>query len=203
MKSTKPKWFDIVTVNYLKFSTVTVYPIRFESLWQQVHMYYQSFWKTKSSAQSNHWPSGLTVVVSLLSKSRLGLPSLTQLYAKSKKYILTLLEDWRGLAKYCWRRIILEPPGIWKIIKFICLYPQEQHAFNTHDYGRYRNLPDSKVHGANMGPIWGRHDPGGPHVGPMLAPCTLLSGLNQECVISLTQIIPYAHVYRYLWINCN
>ena len=23
------------------------------------------------------------------------------------------------------------------------------------------------VHGANMGPIWGRQDPGGPHVGPM------------------------------------
>ena len=27
-------------------------------------------------------------------------------------------------------------------------------------------FPDSKVHGANMGPIWGRQDPGG----PMLAP---------------------------------
>ena len=27
--------------------------------------------------------------------------------------------------------------------------------------------PDSKVHGANMGPILGRQDPGGPHVGPM------------------------------------
>ena len=27
--------------------------------------------------------------------------------------------------------------------------------------------PDSKVHGANMGPIWGRQDPGGVHVGPM------------------------------------
>ena len=27
--------------------------------------------------------------------------------------------------------------------------------------------PDSKVHGANMGPIWGRQDPGGPHVVPM------------------------------------
>ena len=25
--------------------------------------------------------------------------------------------------------------------------------------------PDSKVHGANMGPTWGRQDPGGPHVG--------------------------------------
>ena len=28
-------------------------------------------------------------------------------------------------------------------------------------------LPDSKVHGANMGPIVGRQDPCGPHVGPM------------------------------------
>ena len=28
-------------------------------------------------------------------------------------------------------------------------------------------IPDSKVHGANMGPTWGRQDPGGPHVGPM------------------------------------
>ena len=27
--------------------------------------------------------------------------------------------------------------------------------------------PDSKVHGANMAPIWGRQGPGGPHVGPM------------------------------------
>ena len=29
------------------------------------------------------------------------------------------------------------------------------------------NYPDYKVHGANMGPIWGRQDPGGPYVGPM------------------------------------
>ena len=27
--------------------------------------------------------------------------------------------------------------------------------------------PDGKVHGANMGPNWGRQGPGGPHVGPM------------------------------------
>ena len=27
--------------------------------------------------------------------------------------------------------------------------------------------PYNKVHGANMGPIWGRQDPGGSHVGPM------------------------------------
>ena len=30
-----------------------------------------------------------------------------------------------------------------------------------------RNIPDSKVHGAYMGPTWGRQDPGGSHVGPM------------------------------------
>ena len=29
------------------------------------------------------------------------------------------------------------------------------------------SFPDSKDHGANMGPIWGRQGPGGPHVSPM------------------------------------
>ena len=28
-------------------------------------------------------------------------------------------------------------------------------------------IADSKVHGANIGPIWGWQDPGGPHIGPM------------------------------------
>ena len=39
---------------------------------------------------------------------------------------------------------------------------------------RTKRYPDSKVHGANMGPTWGRQDPGGPHVGPR----TLLSGYS-------------------------
>ena len=29
------------------------------------------------------------------------------------------------------------------------------------------NYIDSEVYGANMGPTWGRQDPGGPHVGHM------------------------------------
>ena len=29
------------------------------------------------------------------------------------------------------------------------------------------NVTESKVNAANMGPIWGQPDPGGPHVGPM------------------------------------
>ena len=28
-------------------------------------------------------------------------------------------------------------------------------------------IPDSKVHGANMGPTWDLSAPDGPHVGPM------------------------------------
>ena len=32
------------------------------------------------------------------------------------------------------------------------------------EFGLNGNTPDGKVHGANMGPIWGRQDPGGPHV---------------------------------------
>ena len=31
----------------------------------------------------------------------------------------------------------------------------------------HQNYPDSKVDGVNMGPIWGRQDPGGPHVVPI------------------------------------
>ena len=43
------------------------------------------------------------------------------------------------------------------------------------------NYPDNKVHGANMGPIWGRQDPGGPHVGPMnFAIWVALMCLNPE-----------------------
>ena len=30
-----------------------------------------------------------------------------------------------------------------------------------------KTFVDNKIHGANMGPIWGRQDPGGPRVGPM------------------------------------
>ena len=29
-------------------------------------------------------------------------------------------------------------------------------------------IPESKVPGANNGPIWGRKDPGGPHDDPMI-----------------------------------
>ena len=40
-----------------------------------------------------------------------------------------------------------------------------QYEFKYCTYGKPK--PDNKVHGANMGPIWGRQVPDGPHVGPM------------------------------------
>ena len=40
--------------------------------------------------------------------------------------------------------------------------PSQQHDGTTSSFS-----PDSKVHEAYMGPIWGREDPGGPHVDPM------------------------------------
>ena len=53
---------------------------------------------------------------------------------------------------------------------FYLLRPTQNVRHDVNDIGEYIPLygnPDSKVHGANMGPIWGRQDPGGPHAGPM------------------------------------
>ena len=38
---------------------------------------------------------------------------------------------------------------------------------DPHQTSRTHTHPDSKVYGANMGPNWGRQDPGGPRVGRM------------------------------------
>ena len=51
------------------------------------------------------------------------------------------------------------------IIMYFAIYASEV-CFSWPRY-LWGNCPDSKTHGANMGSIWGRQDPGGPHVGPM------------------------------------
>ena len=45
-------------------------------------------------------------------------------------------------------------------------WTHKQHGHSLKDSG-WHICPDSKVHGANMGPIRGRQDPGGLHVSPM------------------------------------
>ena len=50
----------------------------------------------------------------------------------------------------CW----IYPPCYWGFVWNPCIFREQETVI------------DSKVHGANMGAIWGRQDPGGPHVGP-------------------------------------
>ena len=42
-------------------------------------------------------------------------------------------------------------------------------AWTNYGHAAYigKKISDSKIQGANTGPIWGPQDPGGPHVGPM------------------------------------
>ena len=69
--------------------------------------------------------------------------------------------------------------------------------------------PDSKIHGTNMGPSWGRQDSGGPHVGPMNF---LVSGLSflthwalKDVVNSNTCPIKFMSTYEivFRWMPLN
>ena len=52
--------------------------------------------------------------------------------------------------------------------------------------------PDSKVHGANMGPIWGQQDPGWPHDGPMNFVIWEIS--VQNIYINVLTEVPYLNI---------
>ena len=55
-------------------------------------------------------------------------------------------------------------------------------------------FPDSKVHGAHMGPIWGRQDPGGPHVGPMKFAIGVRQGMSTAAKFRRGRVIKRPHV---------
>ena len=46
------------------------------------------------------------------------------------------------------------------------IWNKNDNHFKPMKYVAHLHYPDIKVHGANMGPTWGRQDPGGPRVGP-------------------------------------
>ena len=54
--------------------------------------------------------------------------------------------------------------------------------------GSGNDFPDSKVHVASMGAIWGRQDPGGPDVGPMNF--AIWDGAVGQQTISLANVDP-------------
>ena len=54
-----------------------------------------------------------------------------------------------------------------------------------------KQFPYSMVHCANMGPIWGRQDPGGPHGGPMnfaIWKITIKLWTNQWDTLNMSQV---------------
>ena len=51
-------------------------------------------------------------------------------------------------------------------------------------------IPNSKVHRTNMGPFWGRQDPGGPHVGPMNFAICDIFGLSQLSLLMAHHGLP-------------
>ena len=71
----------------------------------------------------------------------------------------------------------------------------KQNLNNKLCYVKYI-IPHGKVHGANMGPIWGRQDLGGPHVGPW----TLLSGIPTAQLCKVV-IVYLRHISFFLIIN--
>ena len=68
-------------------------------------------------------------------------------------------------------------PGYWVLYSFIhiLVYNGNELLVDVILSMMFKlNVPDSKVPETNMGPIWGRQDPDGPHVGPMnFARCSI------------------------------
>ena len=66
-------------------------------------------------------------------------------------------------------------------------------------------IPDSKVPGANMGPIWGRQNPGGPHVGTMnlaIWDATCHAILKASCLFIRT-CLSFHHDIHIRWHNSS
>ena len=69
----------------------------------------------------------------------------------------------------------------------------------------YICIPDNKVHGVNMGPIWGRQDLGGPRVGSMKksAIWDVSNGAIIIITITVNCIAITLKIIRCLWICVN
>ena len=81
----------------------------------------------------------------------------------------------------------------------LSLYWDEAQDFIwSMSYSVQNSVPDSKVHGANMGTIWGRQDPGGPHVGPMNLAIRCYIGLRPNVsAMLLTGIAKFTSVQKW------
>ena len=101
-------------------------------------------------------------------------------------------------------RLPCPPLSVWLLNHMVV--PHRRHNLNKYDvwFVTSTRLPNSKVHEANMGPIWGRQDLVGPHVSPMnFVIWTLLTcyyGRSSVCPILTcwTLVVPQATV-KVMW----
>ena len=98
----------------------------------------------------------------------------------------------------------------WTTLSFlkrqICIQTRSDDVFQSVTMCSYpHHSPDSKLHGANMGPIWGRQDPGGPHIGPMNFTIWELATKSVETMWRCSSIPSgcnyQKHMYVVLWIK--
>ena len=97
-----------------------------------------------------------------------------------------------------WQLFHLHPIS-WKLLEVVLTNHRVQWCQLKHSH-----IPDSKVHRVNMGPIWGRQDPGGPHVGPMeFAICEGRKEGWNECNSALCPILTLMIAALFTWVACN
>ena len=80
---------------------------------------------------------------------------------------------------------------IWLVRVAVVMNDSIKYLNSIASYG----VPDSKVHGDNMWPIWRREDPGGPHVGPMNLAITGITKYWQKSL--LKGFVHYIRVIYY------
>ena len=83
----------------------------------------------------------------------------THIYVTRPQWVKKLCFDCSGHDLFCLAFSMNLRLGFKFTLEWDIFLPQKMTVSQEH--------PDSKIHRANMGPIWGRQDPGGPHVGPM------------------------------------
>ena len=73
-------------------------------------------------------------------------------------------ESWRHIASFVDNAFLdLALHNNWRTFNVVMFF----RSMDERSMKCKQNDPDSKVHGAYMGPTWGRQDPGGSHVGPI------------------------------------
>ena len=98
--------------------------------------------------------------------------------------LLGLGGNWIGWSYLLWCSIFL-PYNMGIIFVRLSFWPDE----SPRQYVIFKKNPDSKVHGANMGPTWVLSAPDGPHVGLMnLAIRESKAIRTQECIMTLHPI---------------